>query len=496
MEEGNIAVLVDAKTEYTKQLVNILRPCIYQGIKSIYEDAKDICDQDNSPNNVLMTFQDLLSRIPKWSQDIIDKEYNRIVDTSKCDWIEDLITAVFISHTKVLTIVHQGRRNRKVNLKIPKSSHFMHLCYIESAREFWKNPYLFSERVTQFEYQRNIRDSEGIISDAVNETIRKQLPVKHILKEYLGEGYQSEAEDDEDIKTPITDKQRRNLKKLVQKELERNNSPDENDDTTIRQMIREEITAISPPKGGSKEPQNTDNTNAQEITKTNVEDEVEVEVEEPTITTTTEEPTITTEEPATTTEEPATTTEEPAITTTEEPTTTTTEEPATTTEEPATTTEEPATTTEEPTTTTTTQEPATTTTEDTAITTEDNVDLVIKEKNNVESNSVESNSVESDNVESDNTNDSNRIDNMTSDELLDLLDDNIPRERSNSVSSMSSVSSLSSNDGEFKIKEIDDLDLDLDDLSNDELSDIDLDEVSETNNVVLKNNDKQFKFYS
>ena len=38
MEEGNIAVLVDAKTEYTKQLVNILRPCIYQGIKSIYED--------------------------------------------------------------------------------------------------------------------------------------------------------------------------------------------------------------------------------------------------------------------------------------------------------------------------------------------------------------------------------------------------------------------------------------------------------------------------
>ena len=30
MEEGNLAVLVDAKTEYTKQLVNILRLVIYK----------------------------------------------------------------------------------------------------------------------------------------------------------------------------------------------------------------------------------------------------------------------------------------------------------------------------------------------------------------------------------------------------------------------------------------------------------------------------------
>ena len=28
MEEGNLAILVDAKTEYTKQLVNILRNVI------------------------------------------------------------------------------------------------------------------------------------------------------------------------------------------------------------------------------------------------------------------------------------------------------------------------------------------------------------------------------------------------------------------------------------------------------------------------------------
>ena len=35
--DDNITVLVDAKTEYTKQLSNILVPFIYEGIKSIYD---------------------------------------------------------------------------------------------------------------------------------------------------------------------------------------------------------------------------------------------------------------------------------------------------------------------------------------------------------------------------------------------------------------------------------------------------------------------------
>ena len=73
-----------------------MKPCIYQGIKSIFLDAKDICQQENTPDNVLMTFQDLLSRIPKWSQEIINKEYERIVDESKCDWIEDLLKVIYL----------------------------------------------------------------------------------------------------------------------------------------------------------------------------------------------------------------------------------------------------------------------------------------------------------------------------------------------------------------------------------------------------------------
>ena len=174
MEDTNVGVLVDAKEEYTKQLISILKSCIYQGIKSIYMDAKDICHQDNTPDNVLMIFQDLLSRIPKWSQDIINKEFERISNVSKCDYIDDLLKVVYVSHIKILTVIHKAKSNKKLSLKVPSGSHFIHLCYIECAREFWKDPYLFSDRGSKFEQQKNMRDSENMISECISETIRKQ----------------------------------------------------------------------------------------------------------------------------------------------------------------------------------------------------------------------------------------------------------------------------------------------------------------------------------
>ena len=263
MEEGSINVLVDAKEEYTKQLVSILRPCIYQGLKSICLDAKDICNQDNTPENVLMIFQDLLSRIPKWSQDIINKEYQRIVDVSQCDYIEDLLKVVYISHIKILTIVHSAQKNKKITLKLPSGSHFMHLCYIECAREFWKNPFLFSDRVTKYENQKNMRDSESMISECITETIRKQLPVRNILKEYLTEPDETIQEQDdtdasEDIKNPINKKYLKRLETMVRKELlnlakedqKKDNSDDQQvvketiknlDEDVIRRIIKEEM---------------------------------------------------------------------------------------------------------------------------------------------------------------------------------------------------------------------------------------------------------------
>ena len=216
MDEGNLPILVDAKTEYTKQLINIISPVIYQGIKLIYNESKNKSIENEEINSCLSYFQNSLSEIPKWNQIIITEKYEKILEYSKCDWLDDLLTAVFVSHTKILTSINTNKNKNKINLQIPKVDFFIHQCYIEVAREFWKNPYLFDDTVNNFEYQRNRRDAVQIIESVIAETIRKQLPVKNILKEYLGSEYSEDVNDDIQSSNNITD----NLRKLVKNEIE------------------------------------------------------------------------------------------------------------------------------------------------------------------------------------------------------------------------------------------------------------------------------------
>lgn len=216
MDEGNLPILVDAKTEYTKQLINIISPVIYQGIKLIYNESKNKSIENEEINSCLSYFQNSLSEIPKWNQIIITEKYEKILEYSKCDWLDDLLTAVFVSHTKILTSINTNKNKNKINLQIPKVDFFIHQCYIEVAREFWKNPYLFDDSVNNFEYQRNRRDAVQIIESVIAETIRKQLPVKNILKEYLGSEYSEDVNDDIESTNNITD----NLRKLVKNEIE------------------------------------------------------------------------------------------------------------------------------------------------------------------------------------------------------------------------------------------------------------------------------------
>ena len=120
MDEGNLPILVDAKTEYTKQLINIISPVIYQGIKLIYNESKNKSIENEEINSCLSYFQNSLSEIPKWNQIIITEKYEKILEYSKCDWLDDLLTAVFVSHTKILTSINTNKNKNKINLQIPK----------------------------------------------------------------------------------------------------------------------------------------------------------------------------------------------------------------------------------------------------------------------------------------------------------------------------------------------------------------------------------------
>ena len=221
MNRYNLAVLSEAKAEYTNQLVNVIYPEIYVGIKSIYDAAYLYCNKNND-QSVLKKFQYLLSVIPKWNTDKINDEYRRILKNTDCDWLEDLITAVFVSHTKVLASIKNSKKSRPINLDIPSGSYFLHKCYIECARNFWKKPYLVHREYSPIDLQRNLSDSEKIIKNSIIEAVRKMLPVKHILKEYLGDDYNDTNCNTDDITSTISNNTKNNLRKLVKSEIEQN----------------------------------------------------------------------------------------------------------------------------------------------------------------------------------------------------------------------------------------------------------------------------------
>ena len=208
MEDINSPVFAQAKIEYTKQLIDVLKIPIYEGLQIIYNDSKRIYRDTN--DELVNIFRKRIENIPKWNTDIIENEVDRIIRVSNCDWLEDLITAVFISHTKILASL--GNNSKRINLTIPKLSNFIHKCYINGAREMWKNPYLFDENVSSSEYQKNIKYIEDLIGESIEQTIRKALPVKEILRDHFENSDIGEKNKSEIDKT-------KNLQKILMNEI-------------------------------------------------------------------------------------------------------------------------------------------------------------------------------------------------------------------------------------------------------------------------------------
>ena len=190
---NSIPVLVEAKKEYTNQLQQILSPRLYEGFKSIYNDilkaiSDEIIENNNQHSSVVKVFQKSLKDIPLWNNEMIKNEYSRIEKISNCDYFENLIEAVFITNTKILTSVQINNSNSlSIKINVPQPQHFIHKCYIECSKEIYKNPYIFdmSKNLTPKEKHSNLRESLSIINHSISNAIRDLLPIRDILKQGL-----------------------------------------------------------------------------------------------------------------------------------------------------------------------------------------------------------------------------------------------------------------------------------------------------------------------
>jgi hypothetical protein len=187
MDDFNINVLNESKNEWCSRLLNILTPLIIEGLKSIFAESTKLCSSNGEMDKYLMTFQNFISRIPKWSQTIIEQEKERIIEKSKCSYLEDLITCVHIIQLKVLTAVRVGQKQKKIDIEIPKLDVFIHKIYINIARKVYTNVYLFEINIPALAVQKNNRQLETFVQESIMNTIRDSVPVETILRAYMDE---------------------------------------------------------------------------------------------------------------------------------------------------------------------------------------------------------------------------------------------------------------------------------------------------------------------
>ena len=191
-----LSVYSDARTEYTKQLCVFLVPAYFQFFIDLLEKGKQA--MVNEPKKALWQFQNYLNEIHDWNMEKVNTEIHTIHTNCGCDYLEDLLTAVFIAHTKVLTAIRLSAHQKKVEINIPKVEHFLFKVMCETSKLLWGSTYLFRDGIPAMEKQQNYRTIEGILNEGILAAVRSLVPVKSILKDFVNQDVAGTAEDDSD----------------------------------------------------------------------------------------------------------------------------------------------------------------------------------------------------------------------------------------------------------------------------------------------------------
>lgn len=202
MDDFNVSALHESKNEWGSRLITILTPLVIDGYKSILDESIKLCKDNNEMDKYLMTFQNLISRIPKWNQQIVENERKRICEKSGCTYLEDLVTCVHIIQLKILTAMRVGQKQKKIDINIPKLDDFIHKVYINVARKVYKNVYLFEINIQPLQIQKNHRELEIIVQECILNTLRESIPVEAILKAYMDETVEEDVI--EEVKEEVT----------------------------------------------------------------------------------------------------------------------------------------------------------------------------------------------------------------------------------------------------------------------------------------------------
>lgn len=179
-----------AKTHLREHLAELLIPPVSEGFWSISSSAKELCERNKTPDQTLRTFQNMLTKIPEWSDVTLSTEVERIQKVTRCQYLDDLLMGVFVAYMKSFASLHYrgGSTEIKIDFERPTLGRFVHELYKQSARKLWQTAYLFKTTGVSSEQQaRNRQEVEVTISRSLEEVIRSFLPWEAIAKKYFSD---------------------------------------------------------------------------------------------------------------------------------------------------------------------------------------------------------------------------------------------------------------------------------------------------------------------
>jgi len=174
----NLNILVEAKKEYLGQMCTIMCPPMIDVFCDMYDEATKL----SKGRKVLIMFQKLLKEVPNWSNAMSKQHADNIAN--RCAWFNDLLAAVFVACTKILSSVRLKADNKKISLKLPTNDIFIQTCYNNIAKELYRDPYIFSEE--QSVYNRDEKLSVRLCL-CIENSVKELIPVQQILQTYMSQ---------------------------------------------------------------------------------------------------------------------------------------------------------------------------------------------------------------------------------------------------------------------------------------------------------------------
>ena len=228
----NIGVIVEAKQEYTRQMINILQPLMYEAFVTLYTNA---LEEAESEYDILKLFKTELQAVSNWNSVIVNKESERIL--KECPYFNDLLTAVVLSNVKILTSIRLQNKKQNVQVTVPTNETFVLQLYTVTSKKILNNINLFDASRYDDDISNNINDVYDLIDGCVQHTIRTILPVEDILKSTLTKGEDeekesgSESEGEKDLPTSPRDAEV--MDEESDHDQDENNEEENNEERTI-----------------------------------------------------------------------------------------------------------------------------------------------------------------------------------------------------------------------------------------------------------------------